>query len=211
MNSIERSVVIGSILGDGFLQNTGKKNARLRLEHSAKQKEYIFWKWQMLKRYMQDHPKRMVRFNPVWKKQHAYYRCQSHSTPIFGNYRQLFYNEQQRSIPHELEQLLTPEALAVWFMDDGYYYARDKTAYVYLPKYPQRDLGCLTDILVKRYDLNPKVEVKKRGSVNLKFPVMETQKLIRIIAPHVIPRMRYKIGGEPRIDCSPKDEVAGKT
>lgn len=200
MNQQERNVVIGSILGDGFLQSTGQRNARLRLEHSAKQKEYIFWKWSVLKRYMQNRPTKIVRFHPTWKKVYTYYRCQSHSTPILGEYRQLFYIKQKRRIPSVLGKLLTPEALAVWFMDDGYYYARDKTAYIYLPHYQQPDLKNLMNVLQAKFQLHPKIEIKKRGSINLKFPVEETKKLIHIIAPYVIPSMRYKLGGEPRID-----------
>lgn len=200
MNQLERSVVIGSILGDGFLQATGKKNARLRLEHSAKQKEYLFWKWQVLQRYMQDHPKKLIRFNPIWKKQYSYYRCQSHSTPILGNYRALFYQKQRKCIPVDIGKFLTVQALAVWFMDDGYYYVRDRTAYLYLPKLQQQDIECLLKALKQNFDLHPKLEIKKRGVMNLKFPVKETKKLIQIIAPHVIQSMRYKIGEEPRID-----------
>ena len=200
MNQQERSVVIGSILGDGFLQATGMRNARLRLEHSAKQKEYITWKWSVLKRYMQDRPKKLIRFHPTWKKTYVYYRCQSHSTPILGAYRRLFYTGTSRCVPKELGKLLTPEALAVWFMDDGYYYARDKTAYIYLPQYQQRDRERLTQTLATVYGLHPQVEIKTRGSINLKFPVTETKRLIKIIAPHVIQSMRYKLGEEPRID-----------
>jgi hypothetical protein len=40
----QEAVLLGTILGDGFLQKTGPKNARLRLEHGAKQKEYVVWK-----------------------------------------------------------------------------------------------------------------------------------------------------------------------
>src|SRR3990167_10219321 len=45
MTNKQKSVILGSILGDGFLQQTGKNNARLRLEHGLKQKEYLIWKY----------------------------------------------------------------------------------------------------------------------------------------------------------------------
>ena len=137
MNQRERNIVIGCILGDGFIQKTGEKNARLRLEHSISQKDYIFWKWRELKRYIQNQPKSIVRFNPIWKKQYAYYRCQSHSSPEFGKLRTLFYYNHQKQIPENIEKLLNPLVLAVWFMDDGYYYQRDKTSYIYLSKSPR--------------------------------------------------------------------------
>lgn len=197
----ERNIVIGCVLGDGFLQSTGRHNARLRLEHSIKQKEYLEWKWRELARYMQDRPKRLVRWNPVWKKRYEYLRCQSHSSPQFGKLRELFYRDQTRQVPDEIAKLLrSPLSLAVWFMDDGYYYTRDRVAYIYLPKLSADDIRRLCQALNDDFDLHPKVERKKTGALNLKFSAAETKKLIKIIAPHIIKSMRYKIGEEPRID-----------
>ena len=47
-----KSAIIGMILGDGYLQKTGEKNARLRLEHGYKQKEYLLWKTEKLKQWI---------------------------------------------------------------------------------------------------------------------------------------------------------------
>lgn len=201
MTERERNIVIGCVLGDGFLQATGSRNARLRLEHSFKQKEYIEWKWRELKRYLQDRPKRMDRFNPIWKKQYQYLRGQSHSSPQFGKLRELFYGPRGRRIPENIAALLrAPLAVAVWFMDDGYYYRRDHTAYVYLPPLAVADVQRLLGALAQNFDLHPKVECKKTGAMNLKFSVAESKRLLFLIAPHVIASMRYKIGEEPRID-----------
>ena len=200
MTERERSVVIGSVLGDAFLQQTGKRNARLRFEHSVKQHAYLSWKWQELRRYMQDRPKRVDRFNPIWKKTYTTVRCQSHASPEFGKMRILFYAEHQKRIPDTIRKLLNPLAFAVWFMDDGYYYSRDRTAYIYLSKLSAVDVRRLTNALAARYDLYPRVERKKTDALDLKFSAAETKQLITIIAPHVISSMRYKIGEEPRID-----------
>ena len=202
MNERERNIVTGCILGDGFLQMTGKKNARLRLEHSISQKEYLMWKWSELKRYMQDKPKQMSRLNPVWKKTYNYIRCQSHSSPQLGKLHAKFYSGARKCIPSSIKKMLNHLALAVWFMDDGYYYARDKTAYIYLPKLTTADIKMLQETLAEQFDLHPKLEIKrkKNRAMNFKFSVEESNKLIHIIAPHVVKSMRYKIGEEPRID-----------
>ena len=200
MNKRERSIVIGGILGDSFLQKTGKKNARLRLEHCARQKEYIFWKWRELARYMQDKPRYLSRFNPVWKKQYNYYRCQSHSSPEFGKLQLLFYSDKQKQIPEAINKLLDELALAVWFMDDGYYYKRDKIAYIYLSKLTDESIQRLKCVLAENFNLFPKLEKKKTQTLNLKFCADDTRKLMKIIAPHVINCMRHKIDEEPRID-----------
>lgn len=78
LNNFQRLLLIGILMGDGLLQKTGRSNARLRLEHSIKQKDYIFWKYEMLKNIMQSKPVFIKRFNPIWKKTYSYYRCQSY-------------------------------------------------------------------------------------------------------------------------------------
>jgi len=76
LTKMQREIVIGLLLGDAFMQKTGSRNARLRLEHSAGQKEYIFWKHKVLSNLMQAKPKFIRRYNPHWKKSYNYYRCQ---------------------------------------------------------------------------------------------------------------------------------------
>lgn len=199
MTESERSIVVGTILGDAFLQPTGRRNARLRFEHSSKQKDYIFWKWRELKRYMQDRPKRIERFNPIWKKKYVYYRCQSHASSELGKLRALFYVNSRKQIPVTIKKFLKSLTLAVWFMDDGYYYKRDRTAYIYLSWLNDEDLRRIKNALAENFHLHPHVEHKRHG-LNLKFSAAETRKLINIIAPHIIKSMRHKIGEEPRID-----------
>lgn len=190
----EQEIAVGTILGDGYLQATGKRNARLRLEHSVKQKDYIFWKWQELKRIMQNKPRKIIRYNPIYKKTYSYYRCQSHSSPVFGKLRRLFYRDSKKIIPDNLEKIFKSKlSLAVWYMDDGYYYHRDNTAYIYLSKFSNEDLGKLKKALKKNFCLNPKVEIKKSGNINFKFDVAETCKLVNLIRSNVIPSIGYKL------------------
>jgi hypothetical protein len=92
----QKEILIGTILGDGYLQKTGKRNARLKLEHSERQRDYLWWKYEELKNLMQDKPKRIERYNPVWKRTYVYYRCQTHSMPILGRLKRRFYDEQGR-------------------------------------------------------------------------------------------------------------------
>ncbi len=113
----------------------------------------------------------------------------------------MFYTDHRKQIPKEISKLLASRlTLAVWFMDDGYYYARDGVAYLYLANIQHREGSRLREALRNNFGLTPKLEQKKTGALDLKFSALETKKLIHLIAPHVIQSMRYKIGEEPRID-----------
>jgi len=194
----QREIIIGTLLGDGYLQSTGKRNARLKLEHSDRQKDYIFWKWEELKNLMQDKPKKIERYNPRWKKTYTYWRCQSHSMPLLGKMKRLFYDEKGRKrVPEKVSMLLrSPLSLAVWFMDDGHYYKRDGVAYIYLPKYSEEELKRLTEALEKNFSLKPRVMWKK-GYPVLYFNREETEKLMEIIKPHIPEFMRHKTPPDP--------------
>src|SRR3990167_5681331 len=135
MDKIQQAVIIGSILGDGFLQKTGKNHARLRLEHSLKQQDYLIWKCKILNNFFQKKPEILERFNLKFGKSYQYIRNQSYSGLEFGKLHQLFYVDGKKIIPNKISELLKdPMSLAVWFMDDGYYYPRDRIAYIYLSK-----------------------------------------------------------------------------
>lgn len=195
MTKRQEDIVIGIILGDGYIQPTGKRNARIRLEHSVKQKDYIYWKYGILSKMMQSKPRLLKRYNPIWKKLYSYYRCQSHSSPIFGHYRQIFYQNNKKSIPKNIGTFLkSPITLAVWYMDDGYLYHRDKSAYIYLNRYSEDELRYLLMALENNFGLIPRILRKKKEKYPcLYFNVLQTEKLLKIVRPFIIPCFNNKI------------------
>ncbi|KKR92374.1 MAG: LAGLIDADG homing endonuclease [Candidatus Daviesbacteria bacterium GW2011_GWA1_41_61] len=197
MTKKQKAIIIGSILGDGFLQKTGAKNARLRLEHSLLQKEYLLWKCQILGNYFQSKPQILERKNPVFDKTYQYIRAQSYSGSELGIFFHLFYKNGKKIIPEKISDLLKdPLMLAVWFMDDGYYYPRDRIAYLYLPKLDQASIDNLLNALKVNFNLSPILKIKKRGEYVLNFSVVETKKLVQLIKLFVISSMSYKIPSE---------------
>ena len=182
------------ILGDAYLQKTGKTNARIRLEHSEKQKDYLLWKGLQFPEFFQGKPTRLIRFNPIFKKEYSYLRWQSNASPEIGKFHQKFYQNGRKIIPQELLRLLNSSlSLAVWFMDDGYFYHRDKIAYIYIPKYSLEERERLLKMLKDNFSLEAKIKIKKRGNLVLVFSVEETKKLILLIKPFIIPSMQYKL------------------
>lgn len=188
----QKSILFGTILGDGYLQKTGKKNARLRLEHGAKQKEYLFWKIENLDKLFQGKPKYLERIHPITKRKYCYWRHQSQSTPYLGKLRRIFYPDGKKKIPDNLEKYLHPIMLTVWYMDDGYYYKRDKCSYLYLGNTTQKEAEIVAQALLKNFNLLTKVKQKNRGYAIYISP-KETLKLKGIIKNYIIPQFNYKL------------------
>ena len=128
------------ILGDGYLQPTGAKNARLRLEHRADHKEYLVWKTKILPYLFQGKPVFLARVHPKTKMTYHYARQQSNASPILGKLRKIFYPNGRKVIPNNIERFLRDDiAFAIWFYDDGYYYRRDQCSYLYLGRVSRRE------------------------------------------------------------------------
>ena len=193
----QKDVLIGMILGDAYLQKTGKQNARLRLEHGIGQEDYLLWKVNFLKNYFQSKIQFLERANSIWKRTYKYVRIQSTSSPEFGKLQRLFYKDSKKVIPETIKNLFkNPISLAIWFMDDGYFYQRDKMSYIYIPNFDKESMGYLLNALKSNFNLLPIPKQKKKGFV-LIFNVSETQKLVNIIKKFIIPSMRYKIPLDP--------------
>jgi hypothetical protein len=73
------------------------------------------------------------RVHPLTRAVYRYVRHQSLASAIYEHVWKIFYPEGQKRIPVVLPKLLTePLTLAVWYMDDGYYFPRERECYLYL-------------------------------------------------------------------------------
>lgn len=193
----QRDAVIGMLLGDAWLQKTGKRSARLRLKHSVKQRDYIYWKYELLKNYMQSEPKLIRRYNPIWEKSYSYYRCQTHSSPEFGKMRRKFYENNCKTIPADINKILkSPFTLAIWYMDDGYYYKRDKISCIYLKRLTAEETERIINCLQENFNLYGRIKIKKELPV-IYFSPKDTKKLTDLVRPYIIPSLNYKLPPPP--------------
>ncbi len=191
LNQEQKSVLYGVILGDGYLQKTGDKNARLRLEHGYRQKEFLLWKIKMLAPIFQGKPKYIKRIHPQTQRTYRYWRIQSQAMPYLGKMRKIFYPNSKKQIPTILAKYLKPITLAVWYMDDGYYYKRDKCSYLYLGNVSQNEAEITRKALKDNFNLLSRVKSKKKGYA-IYFSPEQTKNLHNVIRQHVIPLFDYK-------------------
>lgn len=183
------------ILGDAYLQKTGKKNARLRLEQGAQQKDYLFWKIRKFPKLFQGKPKYLERKHPISGEIYKYWRHQSNSTLELGKWRAVFYPDGKKHIPENLKDLLKDSlSLAVWYMDDGYYYNRDKVSYLYLGRVDKKEAETAKIIFEKNFEIFPKILDKKQKGFVLYFSPKETIKFHKKIEKFILPLFYYKIG-----------------
>lgn len=107
MTAQEIEFVEACLLGDGTLSRSGK-HFRLRIEHGVRQLEYVEWKYQKLQR--------LCISPPVYVATHRSVRFGTIGHPQLTIMRQAWYRS-HKCVPPDFR--LTPESLAIWFMDDG--------------------------------------------------------------------------------------------
>lgn len=190
----QKSAIIGMVLGDGYLQKTGKKNARLRLEHKAEHHDYLTWKINLLPNFFQGKLKISERIHPITRKIYRYARHQSNASPYLGKIRVLFYLDNKKRIPENLEKWLRDDiAFVIWYYDDGYYYRRDRCCYLYLGRVSKKEAEIASAAIKNKFNLPNRILDKKQKGFVIYFSPSEREKIKKIVEKYSVPIMAYKI------------------
>ncbi len=203
----QSDLIIGTVLGDGFLQKRGQKT-RLRICHSFKQREYVDWKYKKLQSLCvrTQIPKK------VTQNSYQSYLFSTQSDERLSHYHNLFYEQvngrYQKIIRPELALYLTdPLSLAIWWMDDGSARTDCYAGRFATQSYTLSEHKLLQDILMRNYCLKTSIvrhtTKKSKVQYTLSVPSKGDQfaRLVQLIRPFVtqLPCMIYKLG-KPRND-----------
>lgn len=198
MDKKKKSLLIGLILGDGYLNP--RSGVALEIMHGSKQKFYLEYKNKLLAKLLNC------------KECSFYYRKSTDCYKIskghryFRILRKWIYKNGEKRFSKQILNYLTPEAIALWFMDDGThgkdYYPNDKTKirshkFVLYTFTNEEDTNNIIDFFKEKYDIKfyPIWRKMKDGSVKayLQCRTREGRKFSNLIRPHIIPGMEYKI------------------
>ncbi len=188
LTSTQESILIGSILGDGSLRRQGTRiNALLEVNHSFKEKEYVDWKWNHFKNLVLSEPKTRIGKGP-----RIAYRFTTRSLPVFTEYYERFYIGNKKTVPKDL--VLTPLALAVWFMDDG---TRIRSAlYLNTQQFSFEEQIILQNILLRTFGLESHLNRDKQY-LRIRVTTNSSLKMKAFIDPYILPTFQYKLALNP--------------
>jgi hypothetical protein len=186
-----RSVVIGSLLGDGYLGPSGS----LQIEHCLAHADYVRWKYEKLAPIAGKPPRVIERFDSRTAKTYRSMRFFTRS--VLKDLRSLFYLDRRKVIPRCIGELLDPGALAVWFMDDGSRGGRSPRGLVFNTSgFSPEEQGFLVSVLKRKYDLEMSVHRVGRGH-QLYVRARSFNRFSELVSPHLIALMRYKVPVDP--------------
>lgn len=188
LTQTQRSIIIGSLLGDGYLRVVpGRQDALFEVNHSFSQKEYVDWKYKMLQSICRSGPK--IRHGNGGRIAYRFNTKQSAElTRLHGT----FYQNGKKSIPRNLR--LDPIMLAVWFMDDGSM-CRASDVYINTQQFSSFDQQKCR-LMLSRLGIESSLNRDKQYW-RVRFKKSSLPKLWAYVAPHIIPSMAYKLGYNP--------------
>jgi len=186
LTSLQRDVLIGTLLGDGcVISNVYGKNYRLHIQHSDKQRKYVEWKYQVFQEWCLSKPKFQQETNS-WK-----FRTISH--PVFTRFHELFYRNGKKILPKKIDKFLrSPVTLAVWFMDDGALGPKRQGVTFNTQNFTQEENERLRKCLTKNFHLETSLHKDKRYWRIYIFPRSVFQ-FTRLVEKIILPEFRYKL------------------
>lgn len=209
-----KSAIIGMVLGDGnltqnrFQDGIYRGNALFRCSHSLKQWEYLEWKKNLIQQlfgYPLKIKKVMVKNQRIGK---IYPVC-SLVTKVHPRLTQIFrmtYKNGKKVITKDILNRLTPLAIAIWYMDDGFLGINRKKQWKVVGlstnSFNYEENCLIRDWFNEKYSIlfnvtrtRSKQEKDRRITYFLRKGLSEGYKFLDIIRPYVekIECMRYKI------------------
>ncbi|OBI16601.1 recombinase RecA [Mycobacterium sp. E2327] len=191
-------VVLGSLMGDGNLSSNrrDRNGVRFRLGHGAKQLDYLQWKTALMgniRHSVRENAKgaSFVDFTPL--------------PELAELQRAVYLGDGKKFLSEEYLKVLTPLALAIWYMDDGSFTLRSKGLQertaggsgrieICVEAMSEGTRARLRDYLCDTYGLD--VRLRQAGSAGkavLVFSTAATAKFQKLVAPYMAPSMEYKL------------------
>lgn len=157
-----RSVIVGLILGDSWLEQNGK-NALLGFLQSIDKNFYFFSLYFILTPFCVSLPKLRIRIN----KGKTYYALEFKTIglPCFTELLSLFYNNKVKIVPLEIFNLLDDIALAHWICCDG---GTNKNGlYLCTDSFSLKDVILLLNVLNIKFELDCSIQKVQTGGYRI--------------------------------------------
>jgi hypothetical protein len=183
----QQSVLVGTILGDGCLAKHGH-NHRLHVKHKLAHRALIEFKYAVFREFISMG---LHRFDQ--RLNGDLFPClqfASRTHPIFSKWHRRFYQQGVKIVPQDVEQYLTRQALAVWFMDDG---AADHAgATIQTHSFRADEVSYLRDVLKDKFQLAATLRSNK-GREIIYIPARSMSSFKELVSPYLLADLAYKL------------------
>ena len=208
MNKQKRGAIIGMLLGDGciklktHIKQNGKKSvyAEFVMSHSIKQIRYLQWKASKIHSWMGGKPLKVsenthhLKSNNKTYKAYRVSRCHKYFKLL---HRWAYTNFGKKYYTRKVLNMLTPEGIAYWYMDDGSFVAVKNNAgeissfAIRLHTYCSlEETETIQEYFQKTWNINFKISKhNKTGLYTLRTNTTEGNKFLNLVSEYKVPCM----------------------
>lgn len=190
---MNRQLVVGTLLGDAWIPplKGNAKNHSIWWTHKIDHEEYALWKANNIGiKYYTYYRKR---YDKRTNNSHESITVYTTTDSRLENYRKLFYIDNKKIVTDEILNMLTPEAIAIWYCDDGNLYINKRTGYhltLSIDGYTSEEKDIIKLYFKNKYELNFK-NTQERIRITSKPQVC---KFMELFSKYITCKcMRYKI------------------
>lgn len=196
LTDVQKEIIIGTMLGDATIpRKVGRPGKSIKFEQRINVYSYVHHLYEQFEPLVGTGPR--VRYKKDGKNS-IWFRTYSHDSLLY--YYNLFYVEDPSSkrvvktVPSNIHKLLTPRALAYWFMDDGTYnYNRNTKNYLFNTQgFTQSENKLLREALKTRFNIYANVH-KDVNKYRLYISASSSSTLLDLIDPYIHKTFRYKL------------------
>lgn len=179
ISNYNKSLIIGTVLGDGYISPTGE----LTVGHSLKQKNYCKWKADKLNCIFRINKPRLDK-----RTNKTYYSCsfRSRRTKFNKKLREELY-EPEKQITKKSLKYFSSLSLAILYMDDGF---KTNGSYkIATNSFTKNSLRIFNQHCKKRFGIWFTIHTENKLYLPIKFKrIFE-----KIIKPYIHPELEYKM------------------
>lgn len=161
----QNQILYGAILGDSHVEvsQSLRRKTRVRFDHAAQERDYIEWKKRALAPYATSTREVKV-FDKRTGKYYKKVRFDTLTLSIFNRFRKIFYVGDAKIVPSNVSRyLVSPLALAVWYLDDGGKKTYCKAYRLQTNCYSLPEVEVLKGTLKKNFDISSVIHRQGKG------------------------------------------------
>jgi len=196
------SIIIGSLLGDGYANSRIIEGTRFSFKQSIIHKDYLFWLYKFFsdRGYCSNLAPRMYerltnKGNTTLQEIKVYngYVFNTFTFRSFNWIHKLFYKKGRKYINRDLAKYITPLALAIWIMDDGGW--AKPGVRLSTNAFKLEDVQFLASILTNKWGLKCTVQKLSKSNQCSIYILGESLPILKkLVLPYIVPSMKYKLG-----------------
>lgn len=206
----DKSLLLALCIGDGCLRKPHPKSGNVQMEicHSIKQEAYCIWKRDLVYRILGGFKVPKIGYKTIKLKGYdkEYSACRfTKSHPYFVYLRNLLYPNGIKVMTREILNKLTPQGIAIWYMDDGSFYKKDNETgtksisfdlRISTDSFSKEENELICDFFKEKYGIKfypYQYHKERQHNWILRANKQAAIKFIDFVKPYIIPEMVYKI------------------